>query len=512
MIPFDTPVFAFSFIGHSGRLPIIHIFSEIFLNELLYFVYNVQPRLTVLKKGKYIMDAWLENLSKHVKMKDKRLKTRLIKLLESMSQWPESSIPEACCSHSATIAAYRFFDNDRVEADDIRASFFASTFEKVNQEKIVLFPTDVTGLNFSSRKKLDGIGPLRNHRARGLVCHSALALTEKSVPLGLVYQKVWGRSTEKTGVKEREKRKELSFEQKETYKWVEAVKVIGEKTKKGTLAIVIKDRGGDIFDLFSFKRADNVELLVRAKVNRSLLDKNLKLFDFLSGSKLRGISFVDVKRSRKNSARKAKLELRFELVSIAPPKNRSKENLQPVSLYAIEAKEVEMNNDVKDPILWRLVTTIPTNTLKKAKTMIKWYSLRWMIERYHYVLKSGCKVEELQLESVDRIEKAFATYCIVAWRLLFLTYKARSNPDEPCDSFFTTDQWQACYIFLHKKKPPLKPPSMVAFTLIIAKLGGFLARKSDGNPGVKVLWRGIRKVDVIAESFATFKGIFVYNE
>lgn len=457
------------------------------------------------------MNTWLENISKHAKMKDKRLVKRFMKLLEAMSQFPEASIPTACCSHSETIAAYRFFNNDRVEADEIRAPFFSSTFEKVNKEKIVLFPTDITDLNFSSRRNLDGLGPLRNYQARGLVVHSTLSLTEDSVPLGLVYQKVWGRSPEKTGIKNRKKRKELAFEKKETYRWLEAIKAVEKGTKKGTRAIVIKDRGGDIFDLFSYKRARNVDLLVRAKVNRSLIDKKLKLFDYLAKCKLQGTSTIEIKRSRKSDPRKAKLELRCEIVKIAPPKNRNKENFLPVTLYAIEAKEVDVSSTVKNPILWRLVTTVPVETVKEIETIIRWYSLRWMIERYHYVLKSGCKVEELQLESVDRIEKAFATYCIVAWRLLFLTYRARSNPDESCENFFTKDQWQACYVFLNKRKPPFKPPSMAEFTLIIAKLGGFLARKNDGSPGVKVLWRGMMKLEILGDSFSVFKETFVYN-
>ena len=120
-------------------------------------------------------------------------------------------------------------------------------------------------------------------------------------------------------------------------------------------------------------------------------------------------------------------------------------------------------------------------------------------------------MEDLQLETIDRMEKALAVYCLIAWRLLFLTYRSRNNPHESCEKHFTRDEWSSCYMFLNKRKPPNKPPNLKEFIVMIAQLGGFLSRKSDGDPGVKVIWRGLRRLEDISASFAHFKEIFVYN-
>jgi hypothetical protein len=143
--------------------------------------------------------------------------------------------------------------------------------------------------------------------------------------------------------------------------------------------------------------------------------------------------------------------------------------------------------------------------------VLRWYSYRWLIERYHYVLKSGCRLEQLQLEtgdseallrSADRIQRALATYTIVAWRLLWITYLARYHPETPADTVLATHEWQALYCTIHKTpQPPLSPPSLNTCVRWIAQLGGFLARQGDGEPGVKTIWQGLRRLHDIAQTW-----------
>ena len=135
-------------------------------------------------------------------------------------------------------------------------------------------------------------------------------------------------------------------------------------------------------------------------------------------------------------------------------------------------------------------------------TCIRYYTLRWLIERYHYTLKSGCQLEELQLETADRIKRAFVTYSLVAWRLLWLTYQSRLEPDTSCECILTTDEWQAlaCH-HLGQGEPPVKPPTLSEAVRMLARLGGFLARRGDGVPGVKTIWRGFsRLTDLVTMS------------
>jgi len=133
---------------------------------------------------------------------------------------------------------------------------------------------------------------------------------------------------------------------------------------------------------------------------------------------------------------------------------------------------------------------------------VQWYSYRWLIERYHYVLKSGCGIEKLQLETAHRIEMALATYSIVAWRLLWLTYLARCQPDTSCEQVLEPHEWQVLYATLHHQLYPHKaPPTLADVVNWIAQLGGFLGRKHDGSPGVKVLWRGLTRLHDLVEGW-----------
>ncbi len=154
------------------------------------------------------------------------------------------------------------------------------------------------------------------------------------------------------------------------------------------------------------------------------------------------------------------------------------------------------------PVCWLLLATFPVITFDDAIRCVSYYSYRWLIERYHFVLKSGCGLEKLQLETGEGIHRALSTYCIVAWRLLWLTYEARRNPDLPCDRVLETHEWQSLYCCVHKTSiPPVTPPSLHEAVVLIARLGGFLGRKGDGEPGVKTIWRGLRRLHDIASGW-----------
>ncbi|MCP3907733.1 MAG: IS4 family transposase, partial [Oceanicoccus sp.] len=195
---------------------------------------------------------------------------------------------------------------------------------------------------------------------------------------------------------------------------------------------------------------------------------------------------IDIGRRRDQPPRQAILTMRIAQLSICPPANRpDKASLSPIPVYMVLAEEYDAPSGVK-PVCWLLLATFPVETFDDAIRCLRYYSYRWLIERYHFVLKSGCGLEKLQLETGDRIHRALATYSIVAWRLLWLTYEARHAPDSPCDKVLAPYEWQALYCYSHKTTtPPEKPPSLHEAVAMIAKLGGFLARKSDGEPGVK---------------------------
>ncbi|GAX42403.1 transposase [Tolypothrix sp. NIES-4075] len=163
-------------------------------------------------------------------------------------------------------------------------------------------------------------------------------------------------------------------------------------------------------------------------------------------------------------------------------------------------------------ISWLLLTTLDVNGVDDVVRCVSWYSYRWLIERYHYTLKSGCSIEKLQLETARRIEMALATYSIVAWRLLWLTYEARINPEQPCDTVLETYEWQSlCATISQTSNPPPEPPSLRDAVLFIAYLGGFLGRKGDGEPGVKTIWRGLRRLHDIAATWKLLHSNFHHS-
>jgi Transposase DNA-binding/Transposase Tn5 dimerisation domain len=441
--------------------------------------------------------AWIQEEAKQMNLSDKRLVKRYKKLLEIMTEKPSSSIPKACNSFAETKAAYRFFDNENVEPQTIRDGFYASTASRIKGQKIVLLPTDTTDLNFSSHRALKGKGVLTNWQASGLILHSAFAVDLKGTPLGLLFQKCWARKKEDYGKKI--ERKKMPIEKRESFKWLESLRGVQDYLPDETIGIVISDRESDFYDYFSESRNSNCELLLRAKQSRELAE-GLRLFDKLESLEPAGIFKTTIKKNRGLEEREAELEVRFTSVTLMPPKKRSRKGLFPIPINVISVKEINFSG--KESVEWVLLTTLSINNFEDAVQYIKWYSMRWLIERYHYTLKSGCQVEKLQLEDSDRIDCAAAVYCVVAWRLMYVTYLGRNEPDEPALIMLEKHELEALYSFVNKtKKPPKQPLSNKEAVLLIARLGGFNNRKSDGVPGLKVIWRGLSRLKDIANSY-----------
>ena len=196
------------------------------------------------------------------------------------------------------------------------------------------------------------------------------------------------------------------------------------------------------------------------------------------------------------------MTVRHASLDILPPRHRrQRAQLRPVRLQVILVAEEAPPTGIV-PICWLLLTSLPVASLDDALRCVRWYSYRWLIERYHYVLKSGCRLEELQLQDAQRIQRALATYCIVAWRLLWLTYEARRQPERACDAVLDRHEWQSLYCTVHHVSiPAAEPPTLRQAVRWIAQLGGFLGRTHDGEPGVKSIWQGLRRLHDIAATW-----------
>jgi len=447
---------------------------------------------------------WAERESQHMDFNDLRLNQRLFKILEDFTRRPKASIPEACGSWSSTKAAYRFFNNEEVKVEKITKGFVDSTIERMqtNSHKTYLFQSDSTNIVFSSHKALKGIGVLRNQRARGLNLHTTLVSTEGEVTLGIVNQHCWGRDDKDYG--QRAMRAKKPIEEKESYRWIESFQAAQKALPDDTQGIFIGDRGSDIYELFLQPRKENMHTLIRVLHNRTLTNKE-RLFSHIASTDCMGLMQATITRSDKRKERIANLEIRYQKITLNPPLN--KKTLPPVVLTIILANEITEDANVKEPINWKLLTTLPIESLEQAIHAVTTYTKRWLIERYHYVLKQGCLVEKLQFEDAECIKKAIAVYTIVACRLMHLTYLSRKSPNLPCTKIFNEDEWKALYCYAYKiAKPPLSPPSLREAVFMLASIGGFLGRKSDGDPGVKVLWRGLKLLEGAVVMYSLLKG------
>lgn len=446
------------------------------------------------------MEKWASKELRQADLGDARRNKRLVRIVEDLAAQPTSSVPQACGSIAATTAAYDFWNSPYFEADDIRNAHIKSTLSRIKEHETVLMIQDTTNIDLTTHPATNGIGYLDQKKSLGLKVHSTLAASINGVPLGIINQQVWTRDIEELGIAK--KRRQRQTQEKESQRWLDGLEKTQELVPTEITVVTMADAEADIFDLFSKSRPKNSHLLIRGTHNRKVNHTAKYLHQVIRGIPASGTLLVEVKRNPEAAARTAELTIKYTTVEVDVPRHHiARSQLQPVKLQVILAEEKKPPAEIK-PISWLLLTTLEINSFPDATRCVKWYTYRWLIERYHYALKSGCKIEELQLETARRINMALATYSIVAWRLLWLTYEARQNPDISCETVLDIFEWQSlCVHFTKNPVPPKQPPTLRAAIRMIASLGGFLGRKSDGEPGVKTIWRGLRRLHDIAATW-----------
>lgn len=447
------------------------------------------------------MEAWAAAEVGRAELGDARRTQRLSTVVETLAAHPTASVPQACNGDAAAIKAiYRFWDSAAVTAAAIRQAHQQATIERVHCHPVILAIQDSTELNFTAHPATTELGPLAGHGQQGILVHSVLAVSPQGVPLGLLQQESWTRDPEQAGSRHQRRKKPTS--QKESGRWLRAQEATLAALPDDTDVLTIADREADIYDLFAAPRPEGTHLLVRATHNRRIEDtadgEAAYVWTTLQGAKAAGALTVRLGRTAARPERDATLTIRYQAVELQPPRHhRQRSQCVPIPVVAILASE-EHPPTGQQPVCWRLLTTWPVETLADACGLVEAYTFRWLVERYHYVLKSGCQVEELQLETAERLERAFATYCVVAWRLLWLTYQARQNPVGPAAAAVTeTERMVLAGRMRDLRRPFPADPTLRDVVRAIAHLGGFIGRKGDGEPGVKTLWRGFHELHLL---------------
>ena len=431
---------------------------------------------------------------------------------------PGASIPRASGDWAGAKAAYRLLDNEALEPAAVLGAHRDATMERARGQAVVLAVQDTTSLNLSTHRHTRGLGPISNNADKtiGLLLHTTLLLREDGQALGVLDALVLARDPAqfKAGAKGARNRKPA--EQKESRKWMQSATASAQAAAAlaGTLVIHIGDREADSYELFLHHRelraqgGGSHELLIRCQHDRQLTHDHDRLFSHLQKQPVAAHWSVEVPRRPGQKARTATLAIRFTQVRFAPPAHQVKYRGQSeaIPLWAVSAQE-ENPAPGREAICWRLLSTQPVADAAAAITAVRRYSQRWQIELFHKILKSGCRIEERQFQSAERIRRCLVLDVIIAARILAMSRAGRDEAGAatPASAWLAMHEWKALWCHIHRSAtPPDHPPTTGEAVRWIARLGGFLGRKHDGHPGMIVLWRGLQRLHDFALAWQIF--------
>lgn len=424
--------------------------------------------------------SWAEQEMGGADLGDARRSRRLVRLVERLAEQPSLSIPAACTAASEIKAAYRLLSHDAVGWYDILEPHLKNSLQRMNAEPVVLCLQDTTELDFNGQD-IQGLGPLSYEAQRGMYLHATYAVSPTRVPLGVLDAWMWARQPKnsdgtRSGVLE-------------STRWIEGYERLVETAAElpSTRLVCVGDRESDMMALLVRARqlGHAVDYLLRCQHNR-VLAQGGKLWESVMASPVLGSIAFELPAGRGRKARSVQQEVRAQRLELDDRQGGK------VALTCLIASEVDAPQGAK-PVVWRLLSNREVGTLEEAAQLIDWYRTRWEIELLFLTLKEGCRVEALQLSSVQRIERALAIYLVVAWRVGLLMRLGRSCPQWDAERLLTRQEWQAAWIVARQKVPD-KTPTLGQALHMIARLGGFMGRKGDGEPGVKSLWIGLQRV------------------
>jgi hypothetical protein len=451
------------------------------------------------------MDAWIEHELGNGQFPDQRLRKRLGKLLGDLAQRIGSTLPMACQDWAATKAAYRFFDNPRVDESIILGGHFDATHTRFAATAgTILVLHDTTEFSFT-RDTPDGVGQLSfvkgrhvTHTVCGVLLHSSLVVTTDGLPLGLAAVKFWTRKKFKgtNALKKRVNPTRIPIEQKESVRWIENLKRATQRLGDPARCVHVGDRESDIYELFCAAEEVETHFLVRTCVDRLAGRGGTTISKKMAREPIRGRHEVEV-RDEHGRVSTARVVLRFCRMTVHPP--IAKKRRYPVlSLTVISARE-RGTPAGRDPIRWELLTDLPVEDVASAVEKLDWYAMRWKLETYHKVLKSGCRAEQSKLRTAERLTNLLAVFCLIGWRVFWLTMTNRVTPDAPAESALTRTEIDI--LDRVAEQAPAAKRTVSHYLVAIARLGGYLARTKDPPPGNTVVWRGLTRLTDIQLGF-----------
>lgn len=452
-------------------------------------------------------EGWIDRETSGCEFRDARLGDRFRKLLGQIGSAMGQSIPLVCQDWANTKAAYRFFSNDRVSEADILAGHFQSTHDRAAAtDGLVLVLHDTTEFSYQREKSeaigitksinsgRDKVGRLRSHTVCGILMHSSLAITIEGVPLGLAAIKFWTRKKFKgtAALKKKINPTRIPIEKKESIRWLENLKQSTELLEDPGRCVHIGDRESDIYELFCAAQQIGTHFLVRTCVDRLAGDGKHTIAEEMDEVAVKGLHRVEV-RDSSGDPDEAVLEIRYRKIRVLPPIGKQA-RYPALTLTVIHAEERGTPKNRKK-IEWKLITDLPVQSRQDAIEKLEWYALRWKIEMFHKILKSGCKAEESKLRTAQRLANLISVFCILSWRVFWMTMLNRSAPDAPPNLALTDVEIDLLdHLVKDKGQRSLRRKPLSHYLTKIACLGGYLARANDPPPGNTVMWRGLSRL------------------
>ena len=452
-------------------------------------------------------ETWVDREIAGCEFRDERLGRRFRKLLGRIGSAMGQSIPLVCQDWANTKAAYRFFSNARVSEDQILTGHFQSTRDRTaaaDGPLLVLHDTtefsyqrekpNLIGLTKKINSGRDKAGRLRSHTVCGILMHSSLVVTTEGLPLGLAAIKFWTRKKFKgcAALKKKINPTRVPIEKKESVRWLENLKQATALLNEPERCVHIGDRESDIYELFCAAQEIGTHFLVRTCVDRLAGNGEHTVADEMDDTGVKGQHRIET-RDNNGDPSEAVLEIKYRRIRILPPIGKQK-RYPALTLTVIHAQERGTPKNRKK-IDWKLITDLPVQSRKDAIEKLEWYAMRWKIEVFHKILKSGCKAEESKLRTAQRLVNLISIFCILSWRIFWMTMVNRSAPDAPPTLALTKVEIGLLdHLVKDKDKKLPGRKTLCHYMTKIARLGGYLARTNDPPPGNMVMWRGLSRL------------------
>lgn len=444
---------------------------------------------------------WVEAQFKGVELGDERRNRRLVCVAKDLAERPNGTLPSSFATRAGLKASYRLLSSDDVSYEQVIRQHVLMTRKDCEKQGEFLLLQDTTTLDFSTHPMTKGLGRIGNDGGYGMLLHTALAVRVESWTVqdgvttsmvGLAGQMCWTRKGK--AKRQVESRMDRLRRHRESMCWTEVLQDVG-RAPTGVKWTVIGDRGADLYELFEYCQAQDLQFVVRACSSRSLASEDAHSFDVVKQAPVLG-SFTLRLRARPGvRARTAQLEVRSCSVTVRGAQ-RIGGRRPPIMLNVIDVSETSAPRGV-NPLHWVLYTSLPCASFEDVLRCVHLYEKRWLIEEYHKALKTGTAVEKSQLSTAERLKNLLGILAVVAVWLLGLKLIAAVHPDEAASSTFLSPAAKA--VLEAKKSRPLEGWTNKTLLVAIAMIGGFLGRNSDGLPGWQTLWRGWQRLELMAE-------------